>query len=102
MAGSEKKEQELALELRRSLENAYAFVEGQKGVASFAALTFEDLLDQQIEKIEGKASPLRPNQLDRIKKIEQDVLAAVAKVKSLPPEFFSVPDEEKDVNTPTE
>jgi hypothetical protein len=96
----EEKKQELSFELRRSLNNAYAFVEGQKSAQSFAALTIEDLLDQQIESIEGKDTQARPNQLNRIMKTVNDVVAAAEKIKSMPDDAFNEHDEKLDVNTP--
>lgn len=99
---ADKKGQELSFELRRALGNAYAFVKGRESVQSFSAFTFEDAMDQQIERIEGKGTELRPNELDRITKIENEILQAVNKIKELPPEAFIEPDVENDVNTPPE
>ena len=104
MAGSptDKKEQEQNLELRKAIAGAYAFIEGQKSVQSFAALTFEDLVDQQIERIEGKGTALRPNVLDRVTAIENNVKNAVDKIKKLPSNAFAKPDSKNDVNTSPE
>jgi hypothetical protein len=88
------------LAIREYLNNAYAAVEGQKAVQSFAAFTFEDALDQQIERIEGADTDMRPNELHRVDKVEANVLAAVAQVKALPPNAFVEPRDERDVNTP--
>lgn len=88
------------LEIRESLNNAYAAVEGEKAVQSFAAFTFEDALDLQIERIEGADSEMRPNELHRVDKIENNVVAAIAKVKALPPTAFVEPNHDRDVNTP--
>jgi hypothetical protein len=87
------------LEIRESLNNAYAAIEGQKSVQSFAAFTFEDALDLQIERIEGADTDARPNELHRIDKIENNVVAAVAKVKAMPPTAFVEPRDDRDVNT---
>jgi hypothetical protein len=87
------------LEIRESLNNAYAAVEGQKAVQSFAAFTFEDALDLQIERIEGADTELRPNELHRVDKIESNVVSAVAKVKVMPPSAFVEPRDDRDVNT---
>lgn len=99
---TDKREQEQNLELRKAIADAYAFVEGQKSVQSFAALTFEDLVDQQIERIEGKGTALRPNALDRVTAIENNVKNAVDKIKKLPPSAFAKPDPKNDANTPPE
>ena len=87
------------LQIREQLNNAYAAVEGQKAVQSFSAFTFEDALDQQIERISGASTASRPNELDRVTRVESDVTAAVAQVKALPPNAFVEPDNERDVNT---
>lgn len=99
---TDKKEQEQSLELRRSIADAYAFVEGQKSVQSFSALTFEDLVDQQIERIEGKGTALRPNMLDRVNALEANVKQAVDKIKSLSATAFAKPDPQNDANTAPE
>jgi hypothetical protein len=87
------------LAIREHLNDAYAAVEGQKTVQSFAAFTFEDALDQQIERIEGADTVLRPNKLHRIDKIESNVLSAVAKIRALPPDAFAEPDDARDINS---
>jgi hypothetical protein len=93
---------DLSFELRRSVNDAYAFVNGAQEVQSFAALTIEECLDQQIEQIEGKATPLRPNELDRLDSIEKNITAAVAKIKSLPDNYFAEQDATNNVNTEPE
>lgn len=94
------KDQTQNLELRKSLNNAYAFVEGQKSVQSFSAVTFEELMDQQIERLSGKGTASRPNAYDRITRISTDVQQAVAKIKSMPDDAFVESDTAQDVNTP--
>lgn len=99
---TDKNEQEQNLELRKAIAGAYAFVEGQKSVQSFSALTFEDLVDQQIERITGKGTTLRPNTLERVDVLEQGVLSAIDKIKKLAPEAFAKPDPTNDANTAPE
>lgn len=96
----DQKAQEQNLALREALANAHAFVIGRQATQSFASLSFEDLADQQIERIEGAGTKLRPNELDRLDKIERDLSNAVAQIRALPPEAFVAPDEDRDVNTP--
>jgi hypothetical protein len=93
-------DQDLSQTLRRSLSHAYAALLGDQTSQSFAAFTLEEALDAQIERIEGKASALRPNLLDRIKRIENETLQAVAQIKPMEPEKFVEPNPETDVNTP--
>ena len=93
-------QQEQNLELRRAINDAYAFVEGQKLVQSFSAVTFEELLDQQIERIEGTSTVQKPNEIERITRVEQEVISAVEKIKALPDDAFKKTPEENGVNTP--
>lgn len=92
--------QEQNLELRQAIGDAYAAIESAKTTQTFAALTFEDLLDQQIERISGASTQLRPNALDRITQIVNNVTTAVTQIKALPPEQFQQSDATRDVNTP--
>lgn len=94
------KRQQQADEYREVIANAYTYVEAQKSVQSFAALTPEDLMDRFIERIEGKDTQARPNVLNRIAKIKRDVEATAAKVKALPESAFRRPSSATDVNTP--
>lgn len=93
------KQQEQNLELRRAVNNAYAFVEGQKLVQSFSAVTFEELMDKQIERLVGASTTAKPNEIDRINKTENELIAAVQNVKKLPDDAFKKGDD-KNVNTP--
>lgn len=97
---ADKQTQERNIQLRTALANAYSFVESAKAGQSFSALTFEDLLDQQIEQISGKGTDVRPNKLDRLTAIESDVKSAVDQIKKLPDDAFARPDSNTDVNTP--
>jgi hypothetical protein len=94
------KQQEQNLELRRAINNAYAFIEGQKLVQSFSAVTIEELMDQQIERIEGKSTTQKPNEIDRINKTETELIAAVENIKKMPDDAFRKTPEENGVNTP--
>ena len=90
------------LKERETLGRAYAALVGQQSVQSWTAFTFEDAVDTQIEEIEGKSTQKRPNQLDRVDRIEQDTLSAIARLKDVPPERFIEPNPDEDVNTPEE
>lgn len=93
-------QQQQNLNLRQALSDAYSFVESQKSVQSFSALTFEDLVDQQIELISGAGTTLRPNMLDRITAIQTNLTNAIAQIKALPASAFAQPDANNDANTP--
>jgi hypothetical protein len=92
---------DLAFQLRRSVSNAYAFVRGREATSSFLATTFEDLVAAQVDRLSGKgANPNRPNEIDRVKKVEADIVAAAAQIKQIPPGAFSTANNETGVNTP--
>ncbi len=93
--------QQTNVDIRYHLSNAYAFIEGQKSSQTFSAFTPEEAHDRFIERIEGKSTPFRPNVLERIDRVVQNVSSAVAQVKALPSEAFRRPTED-DVNTPEE
>jgi len=95
----EDKAQAQNIELRIALNDAYGFVEGSKFTQAATAVTFEELMDQQIELISGTDTITRPNSLHRIDKIENAVVQAVAKIKSMPDNAFVDADNTKDVNT---
>lgn len=96
------KREELYLQQRRALNNAYAGLEGQAYVQTARAFTLEEAIDARIEAIEGKDSPLRPNLKNRVLKVQSDLQRAVDQLKKIPPETFTSADSTKDVNTPEE
>ena len=84
---------------RRALNDALASMLGTQANKTFQAFTFEEAVDLQIEAIEGTGTALRPNRLERVDKIEQEMLKAVTELKDVPPEQFLEPDPTEDVNT---
>jgi len=95
----EQQREELTNELRTNVAKAVAFVKGQETVESFAAFTFEEALDRQIERIEGGGSETRPNKLDRIRKIRDNMVSITEQLKSTEDRFFRPHDADTDVNT---
>ncbi len=89
------------LDLRTALSDAYAAVQGAQTTQSFSAITFEELANAQIQRISGPSTQQRPNVLDGIQQILNNVTQAVAKIQTLPPESFLEPDALRDVNTPS-
>lgn len=85
---------------REALGNAYAALVGQQSLQGWTAFTIEEALDGQIERIEGKSSSKRPNELERVDRIEQETLAAIAALRDTPPEQFIEHSPDQDVNTP--
>jgi hypothetical protein len=91
--------QELNLELRTSLNNAFAAVEGQKKTKSFAAVTFEELLDDQIQRL-SVGSQGRPSSLEKVQRTLNDLTKAIKQINDMPADAFAKPDSNTDVNTP--
>jgi hypothetical protein len=87
---------------RGVLASAYAYVEAQKSVQTLSAISPEELYDRFVERISGPDTQARPNVLNRIAKIRNEIIAATEKIKALPPEAFRIPDFTKDVNTPVD
>jgi hypothetical protein len=96
----EKAREQVHLRQRRAVNNAYAALEGSKIANSFAAFTFEEAADAQIELIEGADTQAHPNKLNRVAKIRNDIIRAVEELKVLPPEMFLDVNIEKRANTP--
>ena len=90
---------DLNFELRRIVGRAVGFVQGRQATESFFALTYEELAQAQIDRIEGVGFAGRPNELERIDSIENELLGAVEQIRSIPPENFLLADPDKDVNT---
>jgi len=86
--------------LRLSLASAYSFIRGRELTQTASALTFEELLDRQLERLEGQPPPGRLNELDRIAKVR----AELDRTATQAGEFTSseYPDDSVDVNTPTD
>lgn len=87
------------VEIRRIINDGYAFVLGRQATQTFGALTYEELADQQIERIEGAGTVLRPNELSRIDKVEQDLTNMIQHMRDIPPERFVLSNPDRDVNT---
>src|ERR1700723_3172851 len=80
------------LELRTSLSDAYAAVEGDKTTQSFNAITFEELVQYQITRLTTAPTPNRPSPPQAIQNVLNNVTAAVAKIQAQPPASFADPD----------
>jgi len=98
----DQKADDLSFELRQNINNAYAFLEGAKSTQTFAMVTFEDLMDQQIERLVGKDSESRPNPYNRISKVERSLKTTIEQIKKIPPEAFKLRDARDSVNTSPE
>lgn len=91
-----KKQHKLNLQMREIIGEAYAFVRGQQYTETVANITYEELLDAAIDRIEGLKgrSDVRATKLDRVEKIKADITKAVDTVKKLPPNYWQLENEE--------
>jgi hypothetical protein len=86
----QKQQKEQILAMRQYIADAYSFVRGAQFTKSSANVTFEQLIDEALDKIEGtnNVSSARPCKLDRIKAIKENLSSAVEQVKAAPPEAW--------------
>jgi len=96
-ATANKKQTKLKMQMREVLGNAYSFVRGRQYTETISNLTYEELLDAAIDRIEGTKgrSSVRGTILDRIKKIKEEVANAVATVKKQPPEYWTLESDDR-------
>ena len=92
-------------EIRRFREvvaNMVGELRSQEVRKSFAAISIEELVDDQISQLEAGASldPMRPSRMDRLQKIKDDFDASFDAIKATPPEAFIPADGSTNVNTP--
>jgi hypothetical protein len=86
----QKQQRDQILAMRQFIADAYSFVRGAQFTKLSANVTFEQLIDGALDKIEGtnNVSSVRPCKLDRIKAIQANLAAAVEQVKAAPPESW--------------
>jgi len=87
------------IEFRRAIQSAYATVQAADATRGLGSVTYEELLQQQVDMIEGAGTDTRPNILQRIDRVEADILAVVSQVKELPADYVLQPDGQLVANT---
>jgi hypothetical protein len=98
MAASTKEKQgKLSMQMREVLSNAYSFVRGRQYTEQMANITYEELLDEAINRIEGTKgrTELRPTLLERITHIKEEVSQAVDTVKKKPPSYWTIENDDR-------
>ena len=96
--------------MRQILNDAYAFVRGCDYNQTVANITYEELLDAAIDRIEGTSTDtgnVRSTKLQRIAKIKGDLVSAVDTIKAKPASAWvannaDAVDPDDSVNTPEE
>lgn len=99
-ANQESEGLDLNFQLRLVINQSLGAVQGRQNSESFAAITYEELAEQQIARITDSGTVTRPNELERVNKIASDLLNAVEQIKKIPPEKFILSNASQDVNTP--
>lgn len=89
-------------QMREAVAAAYAFVQGQETTEAFSTITFEEVLDRQIATLEGPGTDVRPCVLDRIKRVKEELFAAIEEIKKAPDDFFKRHDDREDAITSPE
>ena len=86
------KQTRLKLQMREILSNAYAFVRGRQYTETIANVTYEELLDKAIDRIEGTEgrSDVRSTLLDRVEKIKEEISNAVTTVKKQSADYWTL------------
>ena len=94
------------LDLRRIINDAYAFVRGNDFNKYAHNLSYEELLSLAIDRIDGSqsGSAVRASRLARIAQIKSSIATAVTTVSSKPPSAWVIQGEdvsaEDSANTP--
>jgi hypothetical protein len=95
---TEAKQRQLNLQMRQVMSDAYTFVRSREYTETVANITYEELLDAAIDRIEGSKgrSDVRSTRLDRVQKLKEQLSTAVATIKARPPQDWAI---EGDANT---
>jgi hypothetical protein len=91
-----KKQGKLNLQMRELIGSAYSFVRSRQYTETVANITYEELLDAAIDRIEGikGRSDVRGTKLDRVEKIKAEITQAVDTAKNLPPSQWQIQNDE--------
>jgi hypothetical protein len=84
---------------RRVINQSLGAVLGRQTTESFFALTYEELAEAQIKRISDKGTDVRPSELERVDRVEGDLLSVIGQIRKMPPEAFLLKDSTRDVNT---
>jgi hypothetical protein len=95
----ERQQQRDNIKLREALNKSYAVLEAEKYTQTALAFTFEEAVTQQLQRLEQSGSRIRPSPLERVEKIEKELLQAVETITAIPPEEFIRQIRGRDVNT---
>jgi hypothetical protein len=86
---------DLASSLRVAINNAYGFIKGAEETSGFYAVTFEEVLQRQNDRLTGKNLCGR-SEIDRVGKIKSDLISAIEAIKRIPRDRFYYRDGDND------
>lgn len=89
-------------EFRRVVASAVGELRSQEVRNSYASVSLEELIDQQIVLLEGTADATSPSRLERIRKVKKDLTDNIEGMKASSPANFRRHDPSSDVNTAVE
>ena len=94
-------QRKLNLKMRGILNDAYSFVRGREFTKKLGNITYEQLVDEAIDRIDGTPGkqPLRPTLLTRIASLKADIKTAVATVSKKSINYWSLDNQDENVNT---
>lgn len=98
MADTANKQQtKLKMQMREILGNAYSFVRGRQYTKTISNITYEELIDAAIDRIEGTqgVTNVRSTIKDRVKKIKEEIVQAVDTVKKQPPSYWQIESDDR-------
>lgn len=84
--------------LRVAVNNAYAFLKGAESLQGFQALTFEELVQRQIEQLVGGVGVDR-SEIERVRSFKKNLLGAIAAIKQVSQDQPAGGDNATSVNT---
>lgn len=99
---AEQASKEQLREYRRVVAAAVGELRSNEIRNSFAALSFEELIDQHIDRMTGTTDANHPSRLSRITKVRDDLAANIEGIKATPPAAFTRSSSGDNANTPVE
>lgn len=84
-------------EFRRIVANVVGELRSQEVRDTYAALTFSEIVDQQLTFLVGDST--RPGRKQRLTRMFAEFDDALAAIKATPPQAFRTHDPDEDVNT---
>lgn len=85
-------QKKLSLAMREILGDAYGFIRGRMYTKQVSMISFEQLIDEAINRIEGTkgTTEIRGTLLSRIERIAKEAEAAINTVKKQPPSAWAL------------